>query len=66
MNFSSIGTALSEALPAFHTLTGCDSTSSLAKIGEEKAWKFLKINAEEFCELLELGNSEPVCSMIQN
>ena len=56
----SIGTALSEALPAFHTLTGCDSTSSLAKIGKAKAWKFLKINAEEFCELLELGNSEHV------
>ena len=56
----SIGTALSYALPAFHTLTGCDSASSLAKIGKAKAWKFLKINVEEFCELLELGNSEHV------
>ena len=54
----SIGTALSETLPAFHTLTGCDSTSSLAKIGKAKAWKFLKISAQEFCKLLELGNSE--------
>ena len=56
----SIGTALSEALPAFHTLTGCDSTSSLAKLGKAKAWKFLKITVEEFCELLEPGNSEHV------
>ena len=32
----------------------------MAKISKAKAWKFLKINAEEFCELLELGNSEHV------
>ena len=44
----SIGTALSEALPAFYTLTGCDSTSSLAKISKVKTWKFLRSMLKNF------------------
>ena len=32
---------LCSALPAFHALTGCNTTSSLAGVGKKKAWKSL-------------------------
>ena len=30
-----------KSLPAFHTLTGCDTTSTLSGIGKKKPWKVL-------------------------
>ena len=30
-----------EGLPAFHALTGCDSTSALSRVGKKKAWKII-------------------------
>ena len=27
--------------PAFHALTGCDSTSALSRVGKKKAWKII-------------------------
>jgi len=38
----SLGDRICQSLPAFHALTGCDSTSSIAGIGKKKAWKVLK------------------------
>ena len=38
---SSLGQPLCKALPAFHALTGCDSTSALQGIGKTTAWKIL-------------------------
>ena len=36
-----LGHKLRSALPAFHALTGCDTTSSLAGVGKKKAWTAL-------------------------
>ncbi|KAK3740844.1 hypothetical protein QZH41_000596 [Actinostola sp. cb2023] len=38
-----LGVTICAALPGFHALTGCDSTSGLFRTGKKKAWKaFLK------------------------
>ena len=34
-----LGDRVLAALPAFHALTGCDSNSSISRIGKTKAWK---------------------------
>ncbi|KAK3746863.1 hypothetical protein QZH41_000037 [Actinostola sp. cb2023] len=39
-----LGNDLSIMLPAFHALTGCDTTSGLFQIGKRKAWKALLKN----------------------
>ena len=33
------GRSVCAAIPAFHALTGCDSTSGLFQIGKKKGWK---------------------------
>ena len=38
---SSLGQLLCKALPAFHALTGCNSTSALQGIGKKTAWTTL-------------------------
>ena len=32
-------------MPTFHSLPGCDSTSSLSEIGKRSAWEFLQNNS---------------------
>ena len=34
-----LGKSVCAAIPAFHALTGCDSTSGLFQIGKKKGWK---------------------------
>ena len=36
-----LGQKLCKALPAFHALTGCDTTSVIAGVGKKKAWEVL-------------------------
>ena len=36
-----VGPLMCKGLPAFHALTGCDSTSALSRVGKKKAWKIL-------------------------
>ena len=36
-----LGHKLCSSLPAFHALTGCNTTSVLAEVGKKKAWKSL-------------------------
>lgn len=36
-----LGEKLCKSLPAFHALTGCDTTSSLTGVGKKKAWEAL-------------------------
>ena len=36
-----LGEKMCHALPAFHAITGCDSTSALAGIGKKKGWQVL-------------------------
>ncbi|KAK3734694.1 hypothetical protein QZH41_002113 [Actinostola sp. cb2023] len=42
-----LGRRMCDALPAFHALTGCDSTSALAGIGKKKAWRVLQSNIHQ-------------------
>lgn len=44
-------------LPAFHALTGCDTTSGLFQIGKRKAWKALMKNKSIYEDLGRLGNT---------
>ena len=37
-----LGKRLCQSLPAFHALTGCDSTSSLSRRGKKKPWTTLQ------------------------
>ena len=39
--FRTLGDKLCKALPGFHAVTGCDSTSSLSGIGKKRAWDVL-------------------------
>ena len=39
--FRTLGEKLCKALPGFHAVTGCDSTTSLSGIGKKKAWDAL-------------------------
>ena len=38
-------------LPVFHSITGCDSVSSLNGIGKRSAFKFLKEKKEKLIDL---------------
>ena len=54
-----LGTNLCNLLPAFHALTGCDTTSALYQIGKRKGWKVLKDHAERYANMSHLGNELP-------
>ena len=51
-----LGTNLCNLLPAFHALTGCDTTSALYQIGKRKGWKVLKDHAERYANMSHLGS----------
>lgn len=53
-----LGTALCESLPACHALTGCDTTSSLFKIGKTTAFNILEKNINELQGLRTFGQTE--------
>ena len=46
-------------LPAFHVLTGCDSTSSLLNVGKRKPWQVLIESTVQQTHLGELGMEIP-------
>ncbi|CAH1277494.1 Hypp9663, partial [Branchiostoma lanceolatum] len=52
----SLGQPLCRALPAFHAITGCDSTASFAGIGKKKAWSILCQNPEHQSNLANFGH----------
>lgn len=56
----SLGPLICKALPAFHSLTGCDSTSALSKIGKKKAWKSISNNKVHQESLACVGHSPDV------
>ena len=53
----SIGSSLCKALPGFHALTGCDSTSSFYGIGKKKAWNVIEKSSEFQTALGRLGQT---------
>ena len=56
--YSSLGKQKSQALPVFHTLTGCDTTSSFKGKGKKSAWQAWQAY-EEATETLEHLTSQP-------
>ena len=52
-----LGEILCNLLPAFHSLTGCDSTSSLFGHSKKSALKSLRLSNESFERLHDLGNN---------
>ena len=61
---SSLGPLLSKALPAYHTLKGCDTTSAFSGIGKRKSWKVLFNDSEAQQQLASLGE-EPLAQESQ-
>jgi hypothetical protein len=55
-----LGADICQSLPACHALTGCDSTSSLYKIGKVKAFNKLEKMSGDLKELKNLGLSDSV------
>lgn len=52
-----IGPAMCRALPGFHSLTGCDSTSALSGIGKKKGFELLKTSGEYQDTASQLGEN---------
>ena len=57
---------ITDALPSFHALTGCDSTSSFSGIGKAKAFKVLKSNESVIDAMAILGEEENVFPIVEN
>ncbi|XP_032218194.2 uncharacterized protein LOC116601475 [Nematostella vectensis] len=55
-----LGERMCDALPGFHAISGCDSTSSLSGIGKKKAWDILQSNKDHQDSLSLLGAAENV------
>ena len=53
----SIGSSLCLALPGFHAVTGCDSTSSFYGIGKKKTWNVIEKSSEFQTALGRLGQT---------
>ena len=58
----SLGPDICAALPCFHALTGCDSTSGLFGIGKKKSWVTLKKNIALHPGIAKLGDELPLQS----
>ena len=51
----SLGATASKMLPTLHTITGCDSTSSLSGIGKKSAFSTLKKYSHLLLDLIDFG-----------
>lgn len=54
----SLGERSCQSLPAFHALTGCDSTSSISRRGKKKPWVALKCSAAHQITLSLFGQQQ--------
>ena len=54
---SNLGSSFTKMLPAFHTITGCDSVSSLNGVGKKGAFQSLKQNQDDILDLFEFGDN---------
>ena len=61
----SLGQPLFKSLPAFHPLTGCDSTSAFSGIGKKKAWKMLLKQEQMHRDLSRLGENPSIQEQAQ-
>ena len=54
---SNLGSSFTKVLPAFHTITGCDSVRSLNGVGKRGAFQSLKQNRDDILDLFEFGDN---------
>ena len=59
---NSLGLEICKLLPAFHSVTGYDSVSSLCGIGKKSAFNVLKSNVDELTDMQCFGDS-PVLNL---
>ena len=59
-----LGLEVCKALPGFHALTGCDSTSALAGLGKKKALTSLLRNKEHQITLSKLGENAELSNSV--
>ena len=59
-----VGPLMCKLLPAFHALTGCDSTSALSRVGKKKAWRITVNSKVHQQHLVCVGQSSDVDSVI--
>lgn len=52
-----LGSLLTNLLPVFHAITGCDSVSSFNGIGKKTAFKLLRESKEKFREMIYFGDT---------
>ena len=57
------GPLMCKVLPAFHALTGSDSTSALSRVGKRKAWKIIVNSKVHQQHLVCVGQSPNVDSV---
>ena len=57
-----LGPDLCCLLPAFHSLTGCDTTSGPYMIGKKKSLKAMRDNTQKYAALNQLGEETPLTS----
>ena len=60
-----LGFSVVELLPAVHSITGCDSVSSLFGIGKKNAFETLKLNSESLTDMRLFGDS-PSLSIVDD
>ena len=53
----SLGASICRLLPAFHSITGCDTVSSFSGIGKKSSFSCLKNNIDKFIDIFEFGDS---------
>ncbi|KAK3698426.1 hypothetical protein QZH41_001193 [Actinostola sp. cb2023] len=58
-----LGDRMCKALPAFHAISGCDSTSALSGIGKKKAWVALKSSEVHQESLGLVGTGGSLCEV---
>lgn len=61
---SEIGQDMSRCLPASHAISGCDTTSSLFKVGKRTAYSKLKQNIGHLAPLSTLGQTKDIANVI--
>ena len=61
---SKSGQDVSICLPASHAVGGCDTTSSLIKIGKRTAYNTLVVNISDMLALAELGQPSGITNVL--
>ena len=62
---NTLGTTICKLLPAFHSITGCDSVRSFCGVGKKSAFAVLKAHLDDVTDMLDFGDT-PELSLEQD